>query len=142
MNVLEQPTRPAGIREEKARIRAVFSTNLAAEIRSQKIAVTELARRTGISRDRINRYAFTAESTPSADVVMALADGLGVAPDQLLPGFRAPAREAMHEASTRIDQLEDGTYWIEVSRRLSARRLQKLMAILADQDDEDAAPAA
>lgn len=126
------------VNAEKRATCAVFAPRFKAALVSAKVTVTRLAAETGMSRHQINRLA-TGQLTPSREQLATLAQALGMMPEQLLPGTDVPASLAPRTRRYSVEEMDDGRYWIELSRPVSRKRHDAIVHILAAQDDDDQA---
>jgi len=91
---------------------------------------SELGRRAGLNRDAISTYV-NAKSLPSPLNVQALADALGVMPEELLPNITEAAMDEPHPGfELKSSSASPGRAWIRVNRLVTMATAIKIGELL------------
>jgi transcriptional regulator with XRE-family HTH domain len=109
--------------------KAAFGKQLQALHLERGWSQSELARRAGLSRDKISTYV-RGECLPRQLQLRALAKALEVSPDELLPGSRRLANGNGPEINVRLTGQGAQSVWLQVNQVVSLSAANKILAIL------------
>lgn len=95
---------------------------------------SELARRADLPRDSISVYV-RGRSLPTPQSLKALADALGVSPDELLPNHVESAIDADNPAfEMKVSPNAPDVAWMRVNRLVTVKTALKIMELLESDD--------
>ena len=95
---------------------------------------SELARRAGIGRDSVSTYV-NGKTFPTPLALKALADALGLSPEELLPNSMMNAMDDEHPAvELRQAVGHPGKAWLRVNRAMSFGAAAEIIAIINRED--------
>lgn len=95
---------------------------------------SDLARNAGIGRDKVSVY-ITGKSLPTPANTKAMADALGITPEELLPNHIENAIDADNPAfEMRVSPGAPNTAWLRVNRLVSMATAVKIAELLQHDD--------
>jgi len=117
-----------------------FNENLKGELEYNGMLVKELAHKTGIPKQTIDKYLLSNGSIPPADKAVAIARVLGVSVEYLVTGRKSPAGKASNKfLSPEMRSIAD---YVEPlpreKRKLVENAVIELVGILHRSDKEEA----
>lgn len=104
----------------------VFSARIRQLLIDRQWSQSEAARHCGLGRDVMSIYAL-GKSLPGPKHLAKLAKGFGVEPNDILP----PREKAAEGLS--VTEMEDGSYTVTMTRRLSAKGLRRLLEVIEEE---------
>ena len=117
-----------------------LSINLKNALAEQNMSQSELARATGMERDRISKYARGA-TFPNPPALKKIADALHIPVDELAPSHPHPSAAPPDVvAPLSYVQTDTKTGWITVNRRVSTATALKIIQLLEQDNDSSACP--
>jgi transcriptional regulator with XRE-family HTH domain len=95
---------------------------------------SELARRAGLQRDRISTY-IRGQTLPTPQNVKAIADALGITPEELLPNHtEAAIEEDTPSLEMRVSTNDPSKAWLRVNRLVTTKTAAEVVTILNNDD--------
>lgn len=115
-------------------VKQEFARRLSKALHDRGWSQTDLGKASGIPRDNISGYT-RCRALPSAANLHAIAKALGLEPGDLLPGYERAETERT-EAVLQMTQLDDGSVWLRINRKLPMATALEILSVIQKSDQQ------